>query len=235
MLTLALAALFFSACQNSYDMKVDALTRPKSASAAQEKVSYRIRNRNPGVEEDSLRYKEAVGFVKTALSGKGMYEAPAGQPADMVVDLDYGISAPKARREMVSEPVYADVPGRTIVETVQVGQRADGSPIYQQVVTQEPSSTEYVGDRQYPVIVITYEKHLRLSARANQPAVEGQPAPEIWTVDVTSEGESHDLRKYLPALTAATIDYIGTDTRGQKSITLKDKKDGAVAFVKKGL
>lgn len=230
------ASWLFSGCQGGYDMKVDALSRPKTAKVAdQEAVSYRIRNRTPGIEDDSLRYKEAAGYVKTALSGKGMYEAPEGQKADLVVELDYGISAPKVGREMRSDPVFAMVPGAVTYETVQVGTRPDGSPIMQTIVTQQPPTQEYVGERKYMVTVVTYEKHLRLSARENKPSIEGQPAPEVWTVDVSSEGESRDLRKYLPALTAATIDYIGTDTRGQKSVRLKEEKNGAVAFVKKGL
>ena len=58
------------------------------------------------------------------------------------------------------------------------------------------------------------------------------PAP----FDVTSEGESRDLRKNLPVLVAASIDYVGKDTHGEKTVKIKDKdKDGNVAFVKKGM
>jgi hypothetical protein len=76
---------------------------------------------------------------------------------------------------------------------------------------------------------------LRLSARENKPAGDNAPPAELWTVDVSSEGESRDLRKHLPVLAAATIDFVGKDTRGQKSIRLKEEKEGAVAFVKKGM
>ena len=79
----------------------------------------------------------------------------------------------------------------------------------------------------------TYEKYVRLTARENVPLSNAQPAAEIWRVDVASEGESRDLRKYLPILAAASIDYIGQDSHGQKTITLKDS-DADVRFVKKG-
>jgi len=84
------------------------------------------------------------------------------------------------------------------------------------------------------VTVTVYEKYLKMSARENKEAVEGRPAQEIWTVDVTSEGESRDVRKHLPILVAASIDYVGKDTQGQKTIRLKDNASD-IAFVKKGM
>jgi hypothetical protein len=84
--------------------------------------------------------------------------------------------------------------------------------------------------------VVTYEKYLRLSARENKPLAEGQPAGDLWTVEVSTEGENRDLRKAPPTLAGATIEFVGKDTRGQKTIKLKDDdKDGPVAFVKKGM
>lgn len=231
----AVAAALMAGCQNTYNLKVDALTRPQTAVAAEQAVSYRIRPKNPSIEEDTLRYREAKEFVKTALSGKGMYEASDPDKADVVVEMDYGVSEPRVKQEVRTEPIYVTIPGRTYTQLVVVGTDAQGNPIYRTITIQEPPTTEHVGDREYLVTVINYEKHLRLSARENAPVAEGRPPPEIWTVDVSSEGESRDLRKYLPALAAATMDYIGTDTGGQKSVKLQDKKDGAVDFVKKGL
>ena len=234
-------AIFASGCANRYDMKVDAISRggpatPQVAAApAPEPVSYHIRSSKNQEDEDSLRFKEAARFVKTALSGRGMYEAPNAEQAEMIVDLDYGIGPPRALMEMRSEPIYITLPGRTYTERVQVGTDRNGNPIYQVVTMQEPPTTEYAGDREYQVMVVKYEKYLRMTARENKEATEGRPPPEVWTVDITTDGESKNLRKYIPIMAAASIDYIGADTRGQKSVTLKEEKDGAVAFVKKGM
>lgn len=223
-------ALALSGCANSYEVKVDALAKPK----AEESISYRIVNKNPAVSEDTLRYKEAVGFVRTALSGKGLYEAPDPDKADLVVAVDYGIGPPKASSVPVSDPVYMTVPGQTRYERVQVGTDRNGNPVYQTVVVQEPPTTELVGYREYMVTVITYEKYLKLNATENKPGVEGRPPSEVWTVDVSSEGESRDVRKSLPVLAAASIDWVGKDTKGQKTIRIKDS-DKDVAFVRKGM
>ena len=222
-------ALFLGGCVNSTTVKIDSLAKPK----AEESVSYKIVNKT-GAADDSLRYKEASGFVRTALSGKGLYEAHDSEKADLVVSLDYGVGPPVSKRETVSEPVYVTLPGQVRVERVQVGNDRNGNPIYQTVTVQDPPRTEFAGYREYLVTVTVYEKYLRLNAAENKPAVEGRPPSEIWTVDVTSEGESKDLRKALPVLAAASIDYVGKDSKGQKTIRMKDT-DKDIAFIKKGM
>lgn len=227
---LAAGLLFLGGCASSYEVKVDSLAKPKADSA----ISYEIKNRNPLVADDSLRYKEAANMVKTALSGKGMYEAPPNTKPDIVVDLDYGVGPPQMRRETVSEPVYITIPGQIRTERVQVGTDSQGRPVYQTVTVQDPPTTEFAGFREYVVTVVVYEKYLKLSARENKEQAEGRPMQEVWTVDVTSEGESRDIRKNMPVLVAASIDYIGKDSQGQKTIRIKDNSSD-IAFVKKGM
>ena len=226
----AAALLLAGGCASGYDVKVDSLAKPK----AEEAISYQIHNQNPQTGDDSLRYKEAANYVRTALSGKGMYEAPDAEKADLVIDIDYGIGPPQTRMETVSEPIYRVIPGRVSVQTVQVGTDKNGNPIFSTVTVQEPPTTEFAGYREYQIQTTVYEKYLKMNARANKPAAEGKPPEEIWTLDITSEGESHDVRKTLPILAAASIDYIGKDSRGQKVIHLKDSSSD-VAFVKKGM
>ena len=228
--SLPLTGLLLAGCATTHELKIDSLAKPNAEPA----ISYEIKNKNPLVADDSLRYKEAAGYVKTALSGKGMYEAPPNTKPDLVVDLDYGVGPPQMKREMVSEPVYITLPGQIRTERVQVGTDSQGRPIYQTVTVQDPPRTEFAGFREYFVTVVVYEKYLKLSARENKEAAEGRPPSEIWTVDVTSEGESRDIRKNLPVLVAASIDYIGKDTQGQKTIRIKDSSSD-IAFIKKGM
>jgi len=226
----AAAVLLAAGCANSTTVKIDSLAKPK----AEESISYKILNKNPAVDDDSLRYKEAAGYVRTALSGKGLYEATDNQNADLVVSIDYGVGPPQSRREVVSEPVYVTLPGQMRVERVQVGTDRNGNPVYQTITVQDAPRTEFAGYREYFVTVTVYEKFLRLNATENKPAAEGRPPSEIWTVDITSEGESRDIRKALPILAAASIDYVGKDSLGQKTIRIKDT-DKDVAFIKKGM
>lgn len=229
-LLLLAATLLLGGCATTHEVRVDSLAKPR----AEDAISYEIKNRNPLVADDSLRYKEAANMVKTALSGKGMFEAPPNSKPDVVVDLDYGVGPPQMKKETVSEPIYITIPGQIRTERVQVGTDSQGRPIYQTVTVQDPPTTEFAGFREYIVTVVSYEKYLKMTARENKDVVEGRPIPEVWTVDVTSEGESRDIRKNLPVLVAASIDYIGKDSQGQKTIRIKDTSSD-IAFVKKGM
>lgn len=225
-----LAALLLAACNTGTTVKIDSTAKPK----AEEAISYQFHSKDPDVPEDSLRYKEATGYVKTALSGKGMYEAPRADLADIVVDVEYGVSPPVTKMEIQEEPVYITLPGQFHTESVFVGTDRNGNAIYRTVTVQDPPHEEFAGYREHPVAVTTYEKYLRMNARSSKPAQEGQPTPDVWAVDISTEGESKDLRKALPVLAAASIDYVGKDSGGPQVIHLKDK-DPDVTFVKKGM
>lgn len=223
-----------SGCQSSaYQVKVDAIAKRESSAAAAEAQSYKIRSKNPAVGEESLRYKEAAEFVKTALSGKGLYEAPSAESADMVVELDYGMEAPRTKLEMVSSPVYAQVGGGVRYEQVPVTDTR-GNTTYRTVAVYQQPKTELVGFDEVPRQVTIYEKYLKVTARENKPGVEGKPPAELWSVQTSTEDESKDLRKYLPIMASATADYIGKDTTKQKVVKVKDTSSG-VDFIRKGM
>jgi hypothetical protein len=229
-MVLAWLAFGLGGCAHTYETKVVAIAKPKATEA----TSYRVRVKNSPTPNDDLRIREAENHVKTALSGQGLYEAPKEELADLIVELDYGIGPPRTRQEEVREPVYRTRPGRLITQTVQVGPDRNGNPIYQTTTYQEPSTTEYIGDRVYYITVITYEKHLALTAHETKQPSEGQPRREVWRVEVSCDDESKDLREYVPVLAAASIDYIGKNTDGAKAVAVKATNPD-VAFVRKGL
>ncbi len=66
-----LVLALLSGCNTTYEMEVDAITNP----AVNDAESYVIVPRDPETDTNDLRYKETVAYIKTALSGKGMYEA----------------------------------------------------------------------------------------------------------------------------------------------------------------
>ena len=237
----ALAALFalgLAGCDASktYTVQVDAIAAPtevgKPAPAAQ---SYHIRSQNPKLDESSLRYKEVADYVRTALSGKGMYEAPSPDRADVIIDIDYGMDAPRIKFETISKPVVVDVAGNVREEVEYIRDPSTGNIVGQRLVTiQEPDRHEFMGMSEAMKPVIIYEKYLKLSARANEEAVEGRAPPEVWSVNVSAEDNSQELRKYIPILASATADYVGTNTKESKPVKISED-DEVVAFVKKGM
>ncbi len=219
----------------TYTVQVDAIAAPAElGQLAESAQSYHIRSQNPKLDESSLRYKEVADYVRTALSGKGMYEAPSPDKADVVIDIDYGMDAPRIKFETISHPVMALVQGEVREAVVPVRDRTGKIIGYQTVLVREPPRQEFVGMQESIQPVIVYEKYLKLSARANQEAVEGRAPPEVWSVNVSAEDNSQELRKYMPILASATADYIGTNTKESKPIKIRED-DEVVSFVKRGM
>lgn len=228
----AVLVTLFAGCTTTYVVQVDAISQANSV--VSNAKSYEIRSSNPQVDEDSLRYKEVANYVKTALSGKGMYEAPEKTKPDLVVDIDYGMETPRVKYETESYPVFAQVGGGVRYVQVPVTDNRGRVVGYQTVAVYDPPRTEIIGYEEQVKPVVVYEKYLKLSARENKEASEGRPAPEVWSVNVSAEDESKDLRKYLPILASATTDYIGTNTQEQKPVKIKED-DEVVGFIKKGM
>jgi hypothetical protein len=201
-------------CATKYEVKVTSICRPNPAT--HEIASYDIRAKAPVPEEDSLRYKEAAKQIKTALSSKGLYEAPSPAAADMVVEIEYGMAPPKVKYEPCNRPIIArpkDLP--------------DGR------ATMDPTK-EVVGYEDFVYPVVTREKHLSVCGRENKQPGEGRPPAEIWRVEVSISDESHDLRGYLPILASAAMDEIGRNSDGTATTTLKEN-DESIRFIKKGM
>lgn len=237
---LGAAVAVFPGCNSTktYTVQVDAIAAPtqigQPAPAAQ---SYHIRTQNPQLDESSLRYKEVADYVRTALSGKGMYEAPTPDRADVIIEVDYGMDAPRIKFETVSNPIIVQQPGRFVTEKRLVTvRRADGTLFTYEVNDRIyiPGSTEFLGMQETVQPVVVYEKFLKLSARTNQEADEGRPPPEVWSVNISAEDNSQELRKYMPILAAATADYIGTNTKESKPVKINEG-DEVVTFIKKGM
>ena len=228
--------LFWTGCStSSYLVKVDAISKSPAtkvgATAAPQ--SYQLKSKNPALGDENLRYKEAADYVKTALSGKGLYEASSAEKADIVVELEYGIDAPRSKIETVSVPVYAQTGGGVRYEQVPVVD-AKGNQSVRTVAVYNAPRTELVGYDEVNRPVTIYEKYLHITARENKPGAEGRPPSEVWSISVTAEDESKDLRKYLPILASATVDYIGKDSATQQSIRIKDPSQ-LTSFIKKGM
>ena len=233
---MALCSLLLAGCISSqtYTVQVDSIAATGDNQPAPSGQSYHIRTRNPRLNEDSLRYKEVADYVRTALSGRGMYEAPSPDKADVVIDIDYGMESPRIKFETLSNPVVVHVAGTVREELVAIRDTSGNIVGYRSITLQEPDRNEFMGMKETIQPVLIYEKYLRLSARTNQETAEGRPAAEVWSVNVSTEDGSQELRKYLPVLASASADYIGVNTKEERPVKINEGDEG-VAFVKQGL
>lgn len=229
-LLLALAAFWLGGCaSNNYDVKINAIANDEKPSGE----SYRIIAKNGGDPRTDLRTKEAVEYVKAALSGRGLYEAPNPENAEMVVEIDYDVEPPRVEFETRSVPVFARIDGglRSVIVPTR---SANGSVSYRRVTVMDPPSQELIGFDQQTVPVTVYEKYLRVSARENVASGDDSPPAQLWSVYASNEAEDDDIRSALPVLASVVVDYIGVTTEKDHKVKV-NSQDEEVAFIKKGM
>lgn len=220
-----------SGCASVHEVSIESVCRPAPATA--HPVSYRLATRSPVLDEHSLRYKEAAGHVRTALSGHGFYEAPAGATPDLVVEIDYGIEQPRMHYKTVMEPVYLEVSNpsssgpptrRTIV----------GRPPRSQPPTADEPQLALIGYTEVPRPYFTREKYLSVTAHESRTSADRQPAPDLWRVQASIEDETDDIRRCLPVLAAAVMKQLGGTTDGTVVARVREH-DADIAFIRRGL
>lgn len=229
-LLLSFAAFWLGGCAtNNYDVKINAIANKDKPSGE----SYRIIAKNGGDPRTDLRTKEAVDYVKAALSARGLYEAPNPETADMVVEVDYDVEPPRVEFETRSSPVFARLEGgvRSVILPVRA---PNGTVSYRNVTVMEPPSQEFLGFEEHTVPVTIFEKYLRVSARENVASGDDTPPAQLWSVYATNEAEDDDIRSALPLLASVVADYIGTTTEKDHKVKV-NSEDEEVAFIKRGM
>lgn len=223
---LAALGLALAGCNTpTHRVRIEASVNPPPPDAPPPQ-SFWIKSRQNDPRIETLRYHEAVGHIKTALSGRGLYQAPNEESADMVIEIDYG-ATPKRQRVEVED---ARQSSRREREKAEKAKQPATAVAETETVESEP---ERAGEIMIDVGV--YRKHLSLEARRNRAKADDAAGGSemLWRVEVENEDDNKDLRKYVPILASATIDYIASETGGQKEVTV-DENGQDVAFVKKG-
>lgn len=188
---LVLAALSASACASvSHEVSVEAVCAP--GARGREFVSYRLVQPSP-VRQNHAEHAGALQHVRTALSGRGLFEAPPGILPDLVIEVDCGQGATRGKLFTRMVPVRADSLNNPFVIS---------EPMTMVVVTQR---------------VYVSPKFLLLTARA------GDSTQELWRVWTSLTDESVELEPALPVLAAAAMNVIGHDTGGITQLRLKPR------------
>lgn len=201
-----------------HEVQVEALSH--ASAQATPLYSYVIRSDHAVYDEHSLRHREAVDRLRTALSGLGLFEAPAGVRPDLVIQFDYGLGQPRTVYVETREPVYELRPG----------------PGPAGLTTRAPDdrSAIPVGYAMVKHPVVVREKYVTVTARANvAPGGEARPLPELWRVSARIEDVGESLRNYLPVLAAAVMEQAGLTTDGNVALRVADNS-ASVAFIRRG-
>lgn len=211
---LCVLSLLVGGCASMANVKIDAASNP----AAADGFSYAIASREPG-RTNEARYAEVLGYVHTALSSRGMFEAPNPEKADVIITVDYGEHPPQTKVTTVSQPVMVNPATGGYPGSAYPGSSYPSGNV--DPLTGQPRSSIAM----VPVQRITYttEKFIRISASENPKLKRrGDPPPQmVWTVEATLDDETTDFEVALPAMIDAAIEYIGQNTGGQVTVKVQ--------------
>lgn len=216
---LAAITLAAAGCASQYQFAVEAI---KQAGTALPQRSYRLVDARPEARPGDLRFARVAQDVQAALSSRGMFAAPEHTTPELIIEVDFGISPPITKTGRRREPFFMELPASAMgnMQSREVGGTRVAQP-------------QYMGEREVPYVVTTYRKFFRLTARESESAVAGASPRQVWSVLVTNEDSSDDLRGYTRLMVAAAMDHIGKDLPQGQHVVMT-RQDGRVAFVAQG-
>lgn len=205
-------------CATSTPFQVDASRRPDPGAAP--RFSYQLVSANPDFAAGHTNVARMSRALRTALSSRGLFEAPAGVAPQLDIEFDFGLEGPRiiSRESTIRAPgpeSHRPIGGFSFEGTAE---RLDEGP------------TVVAEDRTVVDQVRLYRKFLRVTARRSGHAVDQAPPLPLWSVFVENEDESRDLARYLTLMAAAAMDTLGEDTTAPRSVKLT-RRDGRVLFV----
>lgn len=184
---LAITCLLLTGCRTIHDVKVDAITNLHKPGG----TSYRLEVKDAGGGVDKEAGALAVSCTKSALAARGLFEAPANTPPDMVINLEYGVGPGEIRI------IYQSNTDMGISMTG--AQRSAAKPLLVFEKYLELSAREAGAPARPP-------------ARGDGAGHQENRGEELWNVRVAVEDPKKDLVPYLVILANATIDYIGRNS-----------------------
>jgi len=175
-----------------YHVSIDAITTDKIAISP---TTYKIKALDKNKSSESLIFKRHSAKLTQILEQKGYTSSTA--EAKQTIYFDYGLEKLKEATETYSEPV-----------SIHVGYGYGGyhDPFYGGIFGG--------GYRTYSQTHSYYNRYITLLAK-------DQFNKELWRVDVSSVGESKNLRKIIPLLIEASAPYIGTNTDEPIKLVIK--------------
>lgn len=194
--------IFTTACSVTpkYKITIDAISLPDASPMAS---SYILKTLDEKKNVNGLLFQQYGAKVAEALQEKGYLQTLAPNRANVHIYFDYGLDKVSEESERYVEP---DI-------SFHVGW---GYPYYRGFY--DPFFYPYYGGAytSYRRTTSYYNRYITLLAK--------DPFnKELWRVDVSSIGESKNLKKIIPILIEAAAPYFGTTTAEPVQIVIKDK------------
>jgi len=214
---LLFVVMALAGCSQGLMLKVDAI----AAREAGPGLSYVLLSDMKNVSEDDLYFREFSAYVHAALRQHGFQRAASSGSAALKIYFSYGVAPGATEYYVTSTPVY-DWVGGEVVTYSETETDADGKVLRKSGRTTLPYREEVVGYDRTRHSYTPYTSHIILDARN---AKTGTP---VWKTTVTAtDGKTGDLRGTMPILIDAAAPWVGRDTRGIKTLKVKQMSQEA--------
>lgn len=188
-----------------YKVAVDAIAAPNFVVRP---TTYSIKALGEKTDASSLNFQQQIAHLKSILNQKGYSLTNYPSLAEQVIYFDYGI-------EKVSEEHrYYNHPNITFGLSWGYPYGYYGRRYYHPFY----HDFWYGGYTRYHKASIHYNRYITLLAKE-------QTGKELWRVDVSSIGESKNLKKIVPILLQAAQPYMGTNTQETVKLVIKENVD----------
>jgi hypothetical protein len=202
---LLLPSLFInSGCSpitNKYRVNIDAITAPNLKVSP---TSFTIKALGKNTDTNSLLFQEQSSYLVKLLLSKGYTQASSSLEAKQIIYFDYGIDKLLEEVETYNEP------------EVMVGVSVGAPYGFYRRRHYNPFWGNWGYYRSYSKRYNYYNRYLTLLAK-------NQLGRELWRIDVSSIGESKNLKKIVPILLEASVPYIGKNTKEPVKVIIKEK------------
>ena len=188
---------------NKYRVSIDAITHSNQDIAP---TTFTIRALGKETDEKSLKFQRQSQQLIKILNQQGYQQVNNSSLAQQIIYFDYGLEKIKEQTRIYSEP------------DVSFGISL-GFPYGYYRHRYHPYWNNY-GYTSYR----TYRKTYRLFNRYIVILSKDQTGRELWRVDVSSIGESNNLKKIVPILLRASIPYIGKNTQEPINLVIEEDK-----------
>jgi hypothetical protein len=190
---------------SKYRVTIDAITAPNLSVISK---NYSIQALDKDTNANSLMFQYHIQTLNNLLQKEGYYLAQKGVLSKQIIQFDYGIEKVLEETQTYRDP------------DVTFGISVGSSYGYYERHHYHP----YLSDFSYGSYT-TYRKKYTYYNRYITLLAKNAMGTELWRVDVSSIGESTNLKKIVPLLIESAIPYIGKNPKEPIKIIIKEKKD----------
>ncbi len=187
-----------------YQVTIDAITAPNTTL---QPSTYELKALDKNKNSNSLRFQQYATPLAQILHEKGYLKVTGAERPQQTIYFDYGIEKLKEERRTYVEPDITFGFGFGYP----YGVFGYYDPFYHHHI--------YYGSRYHTYTSTYYNRYITILAKDHQ------SDKELWRVDVSSVGESKNLRKIIPLLIEASKPYIGTTTKEPVELVIKAEKE----------